>query len=146
MNNYEKYPSSPEMLEKLLKEVATKAEKPWEIAFNRIFCDECEHDTGPDVCPHEEYRDNPGWWLGLEAGICMLTKKGEKIGWYSQYKKEDLVNKLGPIEHEAEGILEQICEKRCAFRRPPLLPENQEDMDAICEDCPMNRLAQLIGV
>ncbi len=40
----------------------------------------------------------------------------------------------------------QICEKRCAFRRPPLLPENQEDMDAICEDCPMNRLAQLIGV
>lgn len=51
MNNYEKYTSSPEMLEKLLKEVATKAEKPWEIAFNRIFCDECEHDTCPDVCP-----------------------------------------------------------------------------------------------
>jgi Fe-S-cluster-containing dehydrogenase component len=67
MNNYEKYTSSPEMLEKLLKEVSTREEKPWEIAFNRIFCHECEHDTCPEVCPHEEQRDNPGWWLGLEA-------------------------------------------------------------------------------
>ena len=145
MNNYEKYTASPEKLEKLLKEVSAKAEKPWEAAFIRIYCDNCREDC-LGGCPHQEHRDNPGWWLGLEAGICMLTKKGEKIGWYSRYKKEDLVNKLGPIEHEAEEILEQICEKRCAFRRPPLLPESQDDMDTICEDCPMNRLAQLIGV
>lgn len=146
MNNFEKYTVSPEMMGKLLKEVSTKEEKPWDAAFDRIFCDNCEFEDCPEACPYEAYRNNPRWWLGLEAGICMLTKKGEKTGWYSMYKKEDLVNKLGPIEHEAEEILEQICEKRCAFRRPPLLPENQEDMDAICEDCPMNRLAQLIGV
>ena len=146
MNNFEKYTSSPEMIEKLLKEVSEKAEKPWEIAFEQIFCSSCAFDDCPKVCPHEDCRDNPGWWLGLEAGACMLTKKSGKTGWYSMYKKEDLVNKLGPIEHEAGEILEQICEKRCAFRRPTLLTENQEDMDAICEDCPMNRLAQLIGV
>ena len=146
MTNFEKYTASFEMLEKLLKKVTSKGDKPWDCDFERIFCDECELENCPEVCPHEEERNNPGWWLGLEAGICMMTKKGEKSGWYSQYKKVDLVNKLGPIEHEAEGILEQICEKRCVFRRPPLLPENQEDMDAICEGCPMNRLAQLIGV
>ena len=146
MNNFEKYTSSPEMLEKLLKEVSDKAEKPWDVAFDRIFCGNCDLENCPDTCPHEMCRENPGWWLGLEGGIGMLTQKGKTCGWYSTSKKEDLVNKLGPIEHEAEEILEQICEKRCTFRRPPLMPENQEDMDAICEDCPMNRLAQLIGV
>ena len=70
---------------------------------------------------------------------------GIRTGYWTAAKKEELVDKLGPIEHEAEGVMEQICEQRCAFRRPPLRPENQEDMYDICEECPMNRLAELIG-
>ena len=67
MTNFEKYTSSPGALEKLLKEVSVRDERPWEVSFRMVFCCNCCLENCPEVCPHEEKRDNPGWWLGLEA-------------------------------------------------------------------------------
>jgi hypothetical protein len=35
--------------------------------FQARFCADCLY-LGCDVCPHEEFRNNPGWWLTLEVG------------------------------------------------------------------------------
>lgn len=39
---------------------------PWDDAFHRCFCDTCPAENC-DACPHEAERNNPVWWLGLEA-------------------------------------------------------------------------------
>ena len=40
---------------------------PWDDEFAKRFCEGCKHTTCPEPCEHEEYRNNPGWWLCLPA-------------------------------------------------------------------------------
>lgn len=40
---------------------------PWDMEFQARFCADCLY-LGCDDCPHEEFRNNPRWWLTLEAG------------------------------------------------------------------------------
>ena len=63
--NFERVTASPEALAGVLTSIPT-AEAPWDEAFREAYCTGCEKENC-DVCPYEENRNNPLWWLGLEA-------------------------------------------------------------------------------
>lgn len=43
-------------------------EAPWDDAFHKIYCAECEAENcDAENCPHNEFRNNPEWWLSLPA-------------------------------------------------------------------------------
>ena len=62
---FEKITASPEVLGDVLTSLSVP-EAPWDEAFREIFCKTCERENC-DACPYEENRNNPMWWLGLEA-------------------------------------------------------------------------------
>lgn len=62
---FEKITASPEVLGNVLTSLSAP-EAPWDDAFREIYCAGCGRENC-DACPHEEYRNNPAWWLGLEA-------------------------------------------------------------------------------
>lgn len=62
---FEKIAASPEVLGDVLTSLSVP-EAPWDEAFREIFCKTCERENC-DACPYEENRNNPMWWLGLEA-------------------------------------------------------------------------------
>lgn len=41
-------------------------EAPWDDAFHKRYCAGCGK-KDCDVCPNEEFRNNPEWWLSLKA-------------------------------------------------------------------------------
>lgn len=41
-------------------------EAPWDTAFQKHYCSSCIK-TDCDDCTHEEFRNNPEWWLSLPA-------------------------------------------------------------------------------
>lgn len=45
---------------------------PWDREFQKQFCTNCLHQNC-NSCPHEEYRNNPLWWLKLEAAEGVTT-------------------------------------------------------------------------
>ena len=42
-------------------------EAPWDMEFQKRYCSGCAAEDC-DVCPNERFRNNPEWWLSLEAG------------------------------------------------------------------------------
>lgn len=42
-------------------------EAPWDAEFQKRYCSGCAAENC-DVCPNERFRNNPEWWLSLEAG------------------------------------------------------------------------------
>lgn len=75
MKNFERLTQSPEVLAAWLEKL-TAVNTPWEKAFDRTFCAECQNQNC-EQCQEEEYRVNPLWWLGLEAEgtITVLRKR-----------------------------------------------------------------------
>lgn len=65
MTNYEKITQSPEALAAFLSSLPC-LEGPWNEEFHKQFCAAC---IAPECenCPHEDYRNAPGWWLSLAA-------------------------------------------------------------------------------
>lgn len=63
--NFEKVTASMEALGNLLKENCAGS-GPWDRAFQNMYCVNCDLENC-DACPNEENRNNPLWWLGLEA-------------------------------------------------------------------------------
>ena len=41
-------------------------EAPWDAAFQKRYCSSCTAENC-DACPNERFRNNPEWWLSLEA-------------------------------------------------------------------------------
>ncbi len=72
MTNFEKITESPDALAAFLRSLNV-IDGPWDIDFHRAYCDDCLY-LGCDKCPHEE-RNNPGWWLTLEAGSDQAAAK-----------------------------------------------------------------------
>ena len=66
MTQFEKITESPDALGAFLASLPV-IDGPWDKEFQARFCADCLY-LGCDVCPHEEFRNNPGWWLTLEAG------------------------------------------------------------------------------
>ncbi len=63
---FERITESPEVLGKFLACLPVM-EGPWDDRFHEQFCAGCAAENC-DACPHEEFRNNPGWWLTVEAG------------------------------------------------------------------------------
>lgn len=66
---------------------------------------------------------------------------GIKFGYWSPAKKDDLTQKLGPIEEKLPGLLDQICDHYCLHR------QNATDEAALlecCDTCPLNIIDKLI--
>lgn len=62
---FEQITASPEVLGGVLASISA-AETPWDKAFREAYCQGCGRENC-DACPHEEYRNNPVWWLRLAA-------------------------------------------------------------------------------
>ena len=68
---------------------------------------------------------------------------GIKQGYWSPASKETVVQKLGAIEHKSEDLIGQICDHWC---QRDLSKINEDGTPAICDRCPVSKLAELIGV
>ena len=66
MTQFEKITESRETLATFLAALPV-IDGPWDKEFQARFCADCLY-LGCDACPHEEFRNNPGWWLTLETG------------------------------------------------------------------------------
>ena len=66
MTQFEKITESPEVLGAFLAALPV-IDGPWDKEFHERYCADCLY-LGCDACPHEEFRNNPGWWLTLETG------------------------------------------------------------------------------
>lgn len=77
VTEFERITKSPETLGAFLRSLQI-LEGPWDTAFQRQYCSGCGKASCDDGsrCPYEDKRNNPGWWLTLEAqneestGIC----------------------------------------------------------------------------
>lgn len=56
---------------------------------------------------------------------------------------QELVEKLGTIEHRSEVLIGEICDYCCTH---PIGYKTPEQIQAICERCPATKLAKLIGL
>ena len=65
MTQFEKITESPEVLGAFLAALPV-VDGPWDKEFHERYCADCLY-LGCDACPHEEFRNNPGWWLTLET-------------------------------------------------------------------------------
>ena len=63
VNNFEKLTKGPDALGAFLRTLPV-LEGPWDAEFHARFCAGCAAENC-DACPHEEFRNNPGWWLTL---------------------------------------------------------------------------------
>lgn len=56
-------------------------------------------------------------------------------------KAEDAQENSGGHTQEVDQLFDAMCNQRCRFREL-----GQEKLDEKCEECPLNKLAELIGV
>lgn len=74
--------------------------------------------------------------------MARLTRRSSGItdGFISGYNRDDLIQKLGHIEHRAEDLVGQICDHYCRHREEA----NELGLEFICENCPMTQLMEMI--
>lgn len=65
MTNFEKIAASRETLGAFLGSLPVP-DGPWDQAFQERFCAGCGREDC-SACKHPVERNNPTWWLGLEA-------------------------------------------------------------------------------
>ena len=65
---------------------------------------------------------------------------GIKTGYWSPSKKDDLVQKLGAIEHKAHELKIEICVYACRF------PSSERILmdNGLCKSCPLIKLMSMI--
>lgn len=66
MTNFEKLTASPDTLGAFLASIPI-ASGPWDDAFHKEFCAGCHQENCEPVCPHQDKRSNPAWWLKQTA-------------------------------------------------------------------------------
>lgn len=66
---------------------------------------------------------------------------GIKAGYWSPAKKDELIQRLGVIEHRSEHLIAQICDGLCRMPRGDV-PADQ--LAEFCEHCPATILYKLI--
>lgn len=54
-----------ELIDRMQKYVA-EGKAPWDTEFQKRYCSGCVAENC-DACPNERFRNNPEWWLSLEA-------------------------------------------------------------------------------
>ncbi len=66
VTQFEKITQSPETLGAFLAALPV-IDGPWDTEFQARFCAGCAAENC-DACPNQRFRNNPSWWLNLEAG------------------------------------------------------------------------------
>ena len=66
MTNFEKLTATKPELARFLRSLPI-LEAPWDTEFQKRYCSGCAAEDC-DVCSNERFRNNPEWWLSLEAG------------------------------------------------------------------------------
>ncbi len=66
MTNFEKLTASPDALGAFLASLHV-ANSPWDEAFHKECCAGCSQEDCEPSCPHQDKRNNPGWWLAQET-------------------------------------------------------------------------------
>lgn len=46
------------------------------------------------------------------------------------------------LEQELEAMRELFCDSYCKY---PLICKSQDEIDGICDNCPLNKLAELVN-
>ena len=71
MSNFEKITETPEAMGAFLESL-TVINSPWEDGFHKAFCGTCGK-TDCGICPHQDKRNNPLWWLklGEKPGVAL---------------------------------------------------------------------------
>lgn len=64
MKMYEKITRNTAALAEFLSSLPV-ADAPWDTAFAQEFCKKCPLENC-DICPNEDKRNNPAWWLETE--------------------------------------------------------------------------------
>ena len=74
--------------------------------------------------------------------MAKLTRRSSGItdGFVSNYRRDDLIRKLGHIEHHGKDLIGQVCDRYCKFREDA----NEIGLDFVCEGCPMTLLMGMI--
>ena len=74
--------------------------------------------------------------------MALLTKRGSGLntGFVSGYKREEMVQKLGRIEHAAPQLLKKLCDGNCRFP----MEADEYELTEICEVCPVTRVLEMI--
>ena len=89
MSNFEKITETPEALDAFLESL-TVINSPWEDGFHKAFCGTCGK-TDCGICPHQDKRNNPLWWLklgekpGEVLGLSIRIKAAFPILWDREY-------------------------------------------------------------
>lgn len=71
----------------------------------------------------------------------LTREKTTGSGYLSKAKKDELIQRLGGIEHGYEKYMEQVCDQLC--KHLDTLTE-QDELDKHCDRCPLNILENLI--
>ena len=71
-----------------------------------------------------------------------LTRRSSGItdGFLSNYRRDELIQKLGHIEYQAEDLIGQVCDNYCRHREEA----RELGLEFICDGCPMTRLMEMI--
>ena len=109
MTQFEQITQSPEALGAFLAALPV-IDGPWDTEFHARYCADCLY-LGCDACPHEEFRNNPGWWLTLEAGDDQTAAQGAPEAKTTKPTKlEKWLVSLPP-----EKLIEEICKWGCPW-------------------------------
>lgn len=77
------------------------------------------------------------------AKLTSVRVNGIRSGYWSPAKKEELVQRLGDLEHRAPRMLNDLCGHYCKY--PGREDLTHEERMEICSDCPMNSLMRMVG-
>ena len=98
MSNFEKITETPEALGAFLESL-TVINSPWEDGFHKAFCGTCGK-TDCGICPHQDKRNNPLWWLTQEAG----EKQSQVVMWI---KRDDYRKTMEELERKIKAAKEE---------------------------------------
>lgn len=108
MTNFEKFTETPETLGELLASL-TVIDSPWEDAFHKAFCADCERENCDEKsCPHKAERNNPLWWLMQEVEVEQDTPPEELPEPLREIKQKYptvKIYKTSPVSHGLKGNL-----------------------------------------
>lgn len=65
---------------------------------------------------------------------------GIRTGYWSPAKKDELIQKLGPLEQYGEGLLEEICDSVCRH----IYGAREVGLLEMCEKCPVDKLGKML--
>lgn len=64
--NFEAITAGVQGLGRFLRSLPDHRKQPWDTEFQKRYCSGCAAENC-DACPNERFRNNPEWWLSLEA-------------------------------------------------------------------------------